>query len=373
MDETTNLGRGSTEDDVVWQPEATEETTEFVAGYGAEPRFRPGYEGVRDGDFAGEYDDFAADGGPDEVERARERIAQTRVAMGGTIDAIQEKLSPENLVHQTKDAVYGATVGKAQNVVNDVTETAKGAVGNAGDGAVSVGQTVVETIRRNPIPAALAGIGIGWLIAGSRKQSSGSRYSGYRTSYPSYGYSYGGSQYTAGPEGQNQQYQNQSTGLVEQAQGTVGQAVNQVQDTAGQVAHQVQTAVGQTVDRAQQTTTQLGGQAQYGAQQVQSGFQQVLQQQPLAVAAGALALGVAVGLAVPETPQEVQLMGPARETVMDQVEQKAQQTVQKVETVAHEAMDAATGTVKKQGEQQGTSSPGTKASSQAGKGSGSKS
>lgn len=82
MDETTNLGRGSTEDDVVWQPEATEETTEFVAGYGAEPRFRPGYEGVRDGDFAGEYDDFAADGGPDEVERARDRIEQTRVAIG---------------------------------------------------------------------------------------------------------------------------------------------------------------------------------------------------------------------------------------------------------------------------------------------------
>src|SRR5918998_2130679 len=103
-----------------------------------------------------------------EIERTRAEIERTRADMGETVDAIQQRLSPENLKEQAKDRVMGATVGRAQE---------------AGSG-------IMETIRANPVPAALTGIGLTWLFASARSQSSGrSRYYRGRT-YEAYDYDY---------------------------------------------------------------------------------------------------------------------------------------------------------------------------------------
>src|ERR671917_2654521 len=66
-----------------------------------------------------------------EIERTRAEIERTRADMGETVDAIQQRLSPENLKEQAKDRVRETTVGRA-----------------------------METIRENPLPAALTGIGL---------------------------------------------------------------------------------------------------------------------------------------------------------------------------------------------------------------------
>ena len=50
----------------------------------------------------------------DEIEITRVEIERTRAGMSETVDAIQERLSPENLKEQAKDRVKEATVGKAQ-------------------------------------------------------------------------------------------------------------------------------------------------------------------------------------------------------------------------------------------------------------------
>src|ERR687896_800018 len=88
-----------------------------------------------------------------EIERTRVEIERTRADMSETVDAIQERLSPESLKEQAKDRVKEATVGRAQD---------------AGSG-------IVGTIRANPLPAALTGVGLGWLLVNARKQSSTSR------------------------------------------------------------------------------------------------------------------------------------------------------------------------------------------------------
>jgi len=105
-----------------------------------------------------------------EIERTRAEIERTRADMSETVDAIQERLSPENLKEQAKDRVREATVGRAQE---------------AGSG-------IVETIRANPVPAALTGIGLGWLLvsAGRSSSSAQARYGGKAYSYPpTYDYS----------------------------------------------------------------------------------------------------------------------------------------------------------------------------------------
>src|SRR3712207_1667280 len=89
----------------------------------------------------------------DEVAATRAEIERTRADMSETVDAIQERLSPENLKEQAKDRVKEATVGRAQE---------------AGSG-------IMETIRANPLPAALTGIEIGWLLVSARRSRSEER------------------------------------------------------------------------------------------------------------------------------------------------------------------------------------------------------
>ncbi len=64
---------------------------------------------------------------PQEPEQLRMGIEQTRAEMSETIDAIQERLTPQHLKQQTKetvreqfqgakDRVYGATIGGAEQL-----------------------------------------------------------------------------------------------------------------------------------------------------------------------------------------------------------------------------------------------------------------
>ncbi len=156
---------------------------------------------------------------------------------------------------------------------------------------------MLETIKQNPLPAALAGIGIGWLLMKRQNGSSGD-------------------QPSSQPSGQMQQRAGET---VSQAQERAGEMVSSARETAGQLASQSQGQV-----------------------------QRLLQESPLAVGGVALALGAAVGLALPETQQEHQLMGEARDRLMEQAKATAKETQEKVQHVAEEAQKAATEEAKHQ-------------------------
>src|SRR5688572_1026054 len=57
------------------------------------------------------------------AEQIRAEIEDTRAEMSQTINEIQERLSPENLMQQAKETVREATIGKAEKVMNKVGET----------------------------------------------------------------------------------------------------------------------------------------------------------------------------------------------------------------------------------------------------------
>ena len=373
----------------------------------------------------------APSAGETEPATLREDIAQTRAEMSGTIDAIQERLEPQRLVGEAKDAareavqgmvqettgaVREATIGKAGQMAGDVTETARGA-----------SSTIMDTIRDNPVPAAMAAIGVGWLLMSaknrpparqtSRSQARGARSAGLYLPPAAPGQTRGGA-------GQ----------VVRKAQATVGEVADQARDTAGQVAggaqdlvsgaadtagqvtsgaqelvsgaadtaSQVVSSVGRTAggassslletvrqnplpaalvgvgiawllrnrdassasgsyqpgmgtspgaalgatvgdlaSRAKDQAGALGNQTQTQAQQAQGQLQRVLNDNPLAVGAVALGLGAAVGLAAPPTRQESQLMGQARDRLVDTAQSVVQEAQQKVQRVAEEAQSAA--------------------------------
>jgi len=84
----------------------------------------------------------------------RSQIEQTRVELGQTIDAIQDRLSPRRVMHQAKETISDATIGRAKRLAGRVSE----AVNGNGSPHVSA---VLDKARRNPTVTALVGVAVG--------------------------------------------------------------------------------------------------------------------------------------------------------------------------------------------------------------------
>src|SRR5437764_413732 len=101
----------------------------------------------------------------DNPEVIRAQIEQTRNEMSGTIDAIQERLNPDHFKEHAKVMVREATIGRVEEMVNNTGETARG-----------ISSGLMETIKQNPIPAAIAGASLAWLFTHRSGSSSQSHY-----------------------------------------------------------------------------------------------------------------------------------------------------------------------------------------------------
>ncbi len=308
-----------------------------------------------------------------EVAELRVEIEQTRAELSETIEAIQDRLNPQHIVENAKEAAREATIGKVEHFVSNVTETARDLVGGSRPAAATYGSyntprrgggTMMETIRQNPLPTALAAFGLGWLWT-HRAQGGHSgttlRYdSAYqsRVSRPDYG---------GTSDGTMSRSDDMSGQWMGQVQDTAGQWAGRAQDTMGHVTGQAQQTIGQAqqtigqvTGQAQQAVGQLAGQAQQtaqslvtGTQQAQGELQRMAQENPLALGAIGLALGAAVGLLLPETELESQMMGGARDALMEKAQETAQSTLQKVQSVAQEAGQAAQSAAQNAAQQQG--------------------
>jgi len=102
----------------------------------------------------------------DEIAAARGQIEQTRAEMSETIDAIQDKLSPEHLKEQAKESVRAATVGKATEVLSTARRKGAEAATNMRSTAKGAGSAAGQTVKENPFPLAVAGITLLGLVIG---------------------------------------------------------------------------------------------------------------------------------------------------------------------------------------------------------------
>jgi len=306
-----------------------------------------------------------------ETAEIRADIEQTRADMSETINALQERLSPSNLkeqaqeqisevkeqvkeqvreqFHEAKEMVRAATIGRVEDMVQ-----------SAGDSVNDARYTVMETIRQNPIPAALVGIGLGWLFM-NRRSATPIRYSGrgnvrgmsqYYDDRRPYDYAPGYS--SGGMRGQSQGFVGNAVDRVQQTAGNVAGSVTgtasnvagTVSDTASNVASTVSGTASNVASTVSDTASNLADQAQYQAQRLEDRFQHALTTNPLAVGAVALALGTAVGLTLPQTERENELMGEARDTLVDRAQEVASNTFEKVQRVASEVTTEAKETIR---------------------------
>jgi len=228
-----------------------------------------------------------------------------------------------------KEAVTGA-VGTAKEAVDNAVHSTRDAMGSAVDRARDTGSGVVELIERNPLPAALLATSLGWFWMNSRSPSNDRPYPSGR---PFLSDLTGQYQSQAGYQGNQPPYGEQ---------GSTGSSVRQT-------LHQAKDRVGEVTEQVQQQVSELGTRTQEQAHRAAEGVERMLYENPLAVGAIAMTLGAALGMAIPGTRQEQQLMGEARDRLLEKAQQTTQEVAQKVQSVAHEAMDTAKEEARSQG------------------------
>ena len=95
-----------------------------------------------------------------EAERLQHQIADTRASMSQTIDAIQDRLKPRNIVNRTMESVKDKTVKQAQTLSDTATSTARLAF----EKSRTPRHQMMRMARQNPGAAVLIGAAAGWLL-----------------------------------------------------------------------------------------------------------------------------------------------------------------------------------------------------------------
>ncbi len=304
----------------------------------------------------------------DDPDQIRENIEETRAEMSETLDAIQEKLSFSNISEQVKAEVseyvgetlqtakdsvseyVGETIQSAKDSVYDATFGKVGDVMNYVDKGINemADTKIVKTARQNPLALGLIGLGLGLLYFGGKKEShSKFRYDesyepderNYRRGYSS----------TSGGQSTFSSAKDAVSGAASKVGDSVSSAAGTVSETVGNVAGAVSETAGDVAGKAYQQVGNIGSKAQDFAGSAQDNYEYYMDENPLAVGAVALALGAAVGLAIPSTKVENQYMGEARNNLLQKAESTARDTVEKVQQVAGQVKE----TVKEEAKNQG--------------------
>lgn len=201
---------------------------------------------------------------PEEIERD---IDRTRTSLGRTIDELENRLSPGQLLDQA--------LGMARE--------------HGGEFATNLGRSV----ENNPVPMLLTAVGIAWMMASSNEPRAARRRFGA----------------------------SDVSGRVAGARERVASGVESAKSAAGAVSERAARArhvVGDTVGHA-------GERVRLQGDRLRGGFSRLLEEQPLLVGAMGIAVGAALGAALPRTESEDRLLGETSDAATRSVKERARQ------------------------------------------------
>ncbi|MBA3824872.1 MAG: DUF3618 domain-containing protein [Ktedonobacterales bacterium] len=206
---------------------------------------------------------------PQSMNALEASVEQTRQDIAVTLSALQTKVQPSAVISDARDALMGG----AQNAITG----AEGAVRD-------LMNAVQQHLPNAPLAEAALGAVVAWLATiGQRTQAAS-----------------GTAAETLGSA---------AADATTQAHQGADQLANHVRERVTQATNDLQTNAGEAVARAQ---TQIG---QEFAQ-----LEQLVGKNPWLVSALALGVGIAIGVALPETEQERALYGQARAAMGGQVQ-----------------------------------------------------
>lgn len=223
-------------------------------------------------------------------------IRRTRGRLDDTLSAVEQRLEPGQLLDQG--------VHYLRN--HGVTEY----FGSLG-----------ESAKRQPLPLALVGLSLAWLMVSDRRargHSGHSDYSGATASRPS------GSAHPDTERSQTSSFKS----AIHDATDRLAEKRDAAVDTVADMREKVSGAVNNTLDKFS-----------HSAQKVKNGYEHMLEEQPLALGAIGLGLGALLAASAPRTRREDQLMGSASDRLMSEAKDFGRETVAQAKEAVTSSLD----------------------------------
>ncbi|WP_217476720.1 DUF3618 domain-containing protein [Stutzerimonas stutzeri] len=230
--------------------------------------------------------DAEAQKDPAELER---EIDQQRAEIGNIVHALENKLSPGELI----DTALGYVKGGGGEFFSNLS----------------------NTVKANPVPTVLTSIGLLWMMAGQNRQP----HSNVTTT------GYGAS--SSGPS-MGEKLSAKTAGIKQHSA--------ELKDKASQMSHSVSESLGNARSRASDSRRHASERLRGGADRARGGFNHLLQEQPLALGAIGIALGALLAASVPPTRREDEALGEVSDRMTDRLRHKAEQGYQKVSAKGEE-------------------------------------
>jgi len=301
---------------------------------------------------------------PEEIESDIER---TRADFTSTIEAIQHKLSPSEMMGNAKEYALSTTPG-----------------------AFSV--NLINTIRDNPIPVALISIGVAWLMRADKRPRYDTGYvRGRQSAYyadmdsayeDEFATGYGaGTVGTGSREGVMQRAKSRTSDAARGIRDKAGEVGQRLSGTASSVSSRLSTTASTMGDRLSTTASTMGDRlsttastmsdrmsesAQSARERMQSTAQtaqermsemtrrsqeqyyrarqragELIEEQPLVLAALGVAVGAALGATLPRTQRENELMGTVRDDLLDRAKETAREQAETLKQSAQRVAETA--------------------------------
>jgi ElaB/YqjD/DUF883 family membrane-anchored ribosome-binding protein len=227
-----------------------------------------------------------------EIER---EIEDTRARMTRDIDEIGERLRPANLARET-----------VQTFRHEARRT---------------GGHLANLMRENSFAVAAMGLGATWWFV---QRERGGPVSGDRMAR----YAYTGPDRWSAEQGERRGLRTRIGDTVH-----VAERASSVKERAGEAKEHVQERVHALRRGARERASDLGMRAREQTRRARTGVEHTLEENPLLLVAGAAVLGLTVGLLLPSTQREDEVLGPSRDRLAD----RAGETFDRAREVATDA------------------------------------
>jgi ElaB/YqjD/DUF883 family membrane-anchored ribosome-binding protein len=248
---------------------------------------------------------FASDSvkSPETLER---EIDAQRNSIGNIVDALESKFSAGQLLDQALSYTKG----------------------NGGEFFNNLG----TTIKNNPLPTVLTSVGLLWLMMGQNRSPA----------TPSASSSLGhlGERVSDMAHSVTDSFSDAKSRIEETARRMKDKA-GQVTDKAGALTDNVGARLSETGQHLNKGSHDVSDTLHQQARKAQSGLNYLLQEQPLALAAMGIAIGAALGAALPVTERENRVMGQASDELTSKAKNLASEGYEKVSQMGKELVDEA--------------------------------
>ncbi|MGM0832762.1 MAG: DUF3618 domain-containing protein [Pseudomonadota bacterium] len=273
---------------------------------------------------------------PDDIEKD---IHQSRERLDSTLHKIEERFSPDQLLHTTYDYLRQG-------------------------GANEFFSNLGTTIKQNPVPVLLTGAGLGWLmLRQSNPQAETPRYAtnvhatseslGQPAAVAQHSYSsqppYSQNPYPQGPETNQGVGHNHNNGEQDN-----GSRLQQAKESAQHIGHSAKGAAHHLSEKAQKKGGRMHDSISHAQQGAHERFDHIkerahqasntssdfIQEHPVVVAALGFALGAALAGICPSTRKEDEFLGKYRDQVVKKAANAGEEQVDNAQQAIHEKTES---------------------------------